>query len=331
MDEKLSQNQIDELLKAFSSGNADEITSSEPMQNVRDYDFLNPSKFSKEQLRSLEMIFDTFSRTLSSFLTGYLRTSCEVSVASAEQVIYKEFTNTLANPVIMAMVDFKPLKGSIIMEISSHLGFAMIDRILGGPGLSLKRVRDFSEIEVILLERIINQTIGFLIEPWANVENIAPQLERIETNAQFAQVIAPSETTALVTLEMKVGSVEGFVNFVIPHVVIESRMDRLNTRHWFMHKSLDEEDVGAYGEQLEEKLEKTFIPVKAIVGKTRITVGEFVSLQVGDIVTLDSFVDADLIVTVGDLYKFKAKPGISKGKNAIKITSLLDEEELTGG
>jgi len=332
LDEKLSQSQIDELLKAFSSPGGSETIQAvpEPTQIAKEYDFRNPQKFSKEQLRSIELIFDTFARNLSSYLTGYLRVPTEIAVASAEQVIFKEFSNTLVNPVIMSMVNFHPLRGTIIMELSAHIGFAMIDRILGGPGMSIKKIRDFSEIEVILLERLVNHTLGFLVEPWKNVVEITPRLEHIETNSQFAQVIAPNETTALVTLEIRVGGLQGFLNFVIPHLVIEAYMDRLNTRLWFM-QNLHDDDVEDYAGNLEEKLERTIMPIRAIIGKTRITVGEFASLRVGDFITLDSYVDSDLIVTVGDQYKFKAKPGVSRGKNAIKITSLINEEELTGG
>ena len=332
MDEKLSQSQIDELLRAFSSGDpADAIQAApEPTKAAKEYDFRTPQKFSKEQLRSIELLYDTFARNLSNHLTGYLRVPTEISVASAEQVIFKEFSNTLVNPVIMSMINFHPLRGSIIMELSAHIGFAMIDRILGGPGMSIKKIREFSEIEVILLERLVNHMIGYLQEPWRNVVEITPRLERIETNAQFAQVIAPNETTALVTLEIKVGGLQGFLNFVIPHLVIEGYMANLNTRLWFTQRVADD-DGEDYAGNLEEKLEKTVMPVKAIIGKTRITVGEFAALRVGDFITLDSYVDSDLIVSVGDLYKFKAKPGVSRGKNAIKITSLINEEELTGG
>jgi flagellar motor switch protein FliM len=330
MDEKLSQSQIDELLKAFAGGGDAAVAAvAEPVVSVKDYDFKNPQKFSKEQLRSLEMIFDNFCRTLSSFLTGYLRVSTELNVASAEQVIFKEFANALDNPIILAIVAFPPFKGSIIVQLSADIGYAIIDRILGGPGQRLKKIREFSQIESILLERVIRQTLTYLIEPWQNVADVRPDLERIETNSQFAQVIAPNETTALVALTIKIGGLEGLFNFVIPHMVIEPYMDRLNTRHWFMQKVSDVE--GDYAGTLEDRLEKTIVPVKAIVGKTRITVQEFAGLNVGDIIKLDSFVDADMIVTVGDLYKYKAKPGVSRGKNAVKITSLIDKEELSNG
>lgn len=326
MGDILSQSEIDELLKSMASGDTSEITSAESKKKeAKDYDFARPSKFSKEQLRSLENIFGNYSRALSSFLTGYLRTSTHVEVASAEQVTYSEFNNFLVNPVILGIIEFSPLKGSLILELSANIGYAIIDRILGGPGFGMKRMRDFSEIEKILLDRVLTQMLSFIPEPWENVAKIRPRLEKIETNSQFAQIISPNEMTALVTISVKVGSVEGLMNFCIPYIVIESIMERLNTKYWFTASDDDVDDK--YSKDLEEKLEKTSVALSAIVGQTRISVGDFINMQVGDIIPLDSYVSSDLNVMVGNLLKFNAKPGISRGKNAIQITTLIKKEE----
>jgi len=324
MGEILSQSEIDELLKSLASGGTAPTAIDTPKRAARDYDFMRPSKFSKEQLRSLEMIFDNYARVLSSFLTAFLRTTTHVEVSSAEQATYSEFNNALTNPVILSILEFTPLKGSVVLELSANLGYSIIDRILGGPGNTIAKMRDFSEIEKILLERVITQMISFLSEPWANVGAFKPRLERLETNLQFAQIIAPNEMTALVTLSIKIGSVEGFLNICIPHITIEPVMERLNTKLWFSTKN-DEPDT-SYAEDLEAQLERTKINIAAIIGRTRITVNDFVQLQPGDIIPLDSYINSDLQIMVGNLLKFHAKPGISRGKNAIQITSLVERE-----
>lgn len=327
MGDILSQSEIDELLKSMASGGTAEIAQVDTRKKeAKDYDFARPSKFSKEQLRSLENIFGNYSRALSSFLTGYLRTSVHVEVASAEQVTYSEFNNFLVNPVILGIIEFLPLKGSLILELSANIGYAIIDRILGGPGFGMKRMRDFSEIEKILLDRVINQMLSFIPEPWENVAKIRPKLEKIETNSQFAQIISPNDMTALVTLSIKAGSVEGLMNFCIPYIVIEPIMEKLNTKYWFSASEEDTDD-NKYAQDLEEKLEKTNVAVSALIGQTRISVSDFVHMQVGDIIPLDSYVSSDLNVMVGNLLKFSAKPGISRGRNAIQITSLIEKEE----
>lgn len=327
MGDVLTQDEIDDLLRALNQGDldVDDIKSESSEKHVKDYDFARPSKFGKEQLRTLEIIFDNYARLITSYLSGYLRTHTQVEVINAEQLAYSEFSNSLGNPSILAIIDFAPLKGSIVLELSATIGYSIIDRILGGKGGTLQKLRDFSEIEKILLERIVYQLLGFMKEPWENLLEISPKLDKIETNSQFAQIISPNEMTALVTLSIKIGDIEGFINICIPHLVIEPIMDKLNTKYWFGSKERD--DGGIYKENIEKSLEYAKVPVRAVLGRTYITVKEFVSLQAGDIIKIDSFTNSDLDIDVGNLLKFHAKPGIRKGKNAIQITSVVRKED----
>lgn len=325
MSEILSQEEIDNLLNAMSSGN--DVIEQAPVneKKVSVYNFARPSKFGKEQLRTLEIIFDNFARVSSSFLTGYLRTTTTIEVLSSEQLTYGEFNNSLLNPIVLSMIDFSPFKGSIILELSSNIGYAMLDRILGGTGETIKKTRDFTEIEVTLLSRIMENVVNRLEEPWGQVCEVSPHLEKIETNSQFAQIMSPNEMVALVTLSIKVGEVEGLMNFCIPYIVIKPIVGNLNTKHWF--SSVDENNDGQYKPFVEKHLEDANVPISVIVGKTNITVDEFVNIQVGDVIPLDSYVTSDFKVKVGELTKFYAKPGINKGKNAIQITSIIRKGE----
>jgi len=326
--EVLSQNEIDELLKALNTGKIDLKDIQEPSQqkHIKNYDFARPSKFAKEQLRTLEIIFDNYSRIISTYLSGYLRTATQVDVINAEAVTYYEFSNSLSNPVILSIVDFAPLKGSIVLDLSPNLGYSIIDRILGGRGSMIDKIREFTEIERILLERIVTQLIGLLKEPWENVIDLNPRLEKIETNSQFAQIISPNEMIALVTLNIKLGEVEGMINICIPHLVIEPIMDRLNTKYWFA--VVEQEDKSAYKKFLEKRLEVAKIPVVTVLGRTHITVEEFVDLQVGDVIKLDSYINSDLEVLAGNLLKFYGKPGIHRKQNAVQITSIERREDI---
>ena len=208
MGEVLSQNEIDSLLKALSSGelDVDEIKDNNEKQ-VKNYDFARPAKFSKEHLRTLEIIFEHYGRLLSTNLPVYLRKNVQVEVMNSEAVTYSEFSNALSNPVLLGIVNFSPLNGNIIIEIAENLGYTIVDRMLGGKGAPLDRPRDFSEIELLIIERIFNVVVNLLIEPWDSVCELEPRLERIETNSQYAQIISPTEMIALVTLNIKIGEV----------------------------------------------------------------------------------------------------------------------------
>ena len=326
MGDVLSQSEIDNLLSALSSGELDveEIKDNNEKQ-VKDYDFARPSKFSKEHLRTLEIIFEHYGRLLTTNLPVYLRKSVQVEVMNSEAVTYSEFSNALSNPVLLGIVNFAPLHGNIIIEMASNLGYAIVDRMLGGRGDALEKTRDFSEIELLIIERILVVCVNLLVEPWENVVEIHPHLERIETNSQYAQIISPSEMIAIITMNIKIGSVEGLMNICLPYITVEDVIDKLNTRYWYANiQSHDETD---YADAIESIINKAQVPIKAVLGKSSISVMDFATLQPGDIIKLDREVEDELDVYVGDIRKFTALPGSSGDKYAVRVTSVLREEQ----
>ena len=326
MGEVLSQSEIDKLLNMLNSGEVDaEEMAHKDDKQVKNYDFARPSKFSKENLRTLEFIYEHYARLLSTTLPVYLRKNVQVTVASSETVVFSEFSNALSNPVILGVINFNPLPGSIIIDFATNLGFAVIDRMLGGQGDALKKSREFSEIELTIIEKILILCMQLMKEPWRNVVEINPFLERIETNPQFAQIISPTDMIAIITLNIKVGEVEGLINVCLPFFTVESIIDKLNTKSWF--SSIQEASDEDYQQYVEMMLRKVDVPVKVQLGSNQITVSDFTNLQCGDILRLNTKTDSDLDVYVGNIRKFTALPGTNNEKYAVRVTSVIREEE----
>ena len=173
MSEVLSQNEIDNLLQALSSGELDvEEMKDNGEKQIKNYDFARPSKFSKEHLRTLEIVFEHYGRLISTNLPVYLRKNIQVEVMNSESQLaltslqFSKVCMTFFNPVVLGIVNFSPLKGSVILEIASNLAYTMVDRMLGGSGEPLAKVRDFSEIELLIIERIMGVCVDLLREPW---------------------------------------------------------------------------------------------------------------------------------------------------------------------
>lgn len=327
MGEVLSQNEIDNLLAALSTGELDvEQMQENTAKQAKNYDFKRPAKFSKEHLRTLEIIYEHYGRLISTNLPVYLRKNIQVSVASSETVTFSEFTNALSNPVVLGIVNFQPLIGNVIIELASNIGYAMIDRMLGGQGVPLDRMRDFSEIELTIIEKLMVVCMQLMREPWRNVVDINPMMERIETNPQFIQVIPPSDMIAIVTLNIKIGDVEGLMNICLPYFTLETVMDKLNTKFWFSTMKATDDDN--YEEHISSLLKRVDVPIKAVLGRSSVSVNDFMNLQRGDIIRLDTKVDSELKVFVGNIEKFTALPGSNKDNYAVRVTSVLREETL---
>jgi len=328
--EILSQNEIDELLKAFSSGGLDvqEIEEVEETKSkkIRNYDFRRPNKFSKEQLRTLQMIFENLSRSLTSFLSGYLRTIVNVTVVSVDQLTYYEFSNSLNNPVFIAIIDAAPLEGLFLLEFNNNTTYAILDRILGGMGKGELLDRDYTEIEISLLTKIVKQMLSLFKEPWSNILDINPSLIRVETNSQFAQIISPNETVALCTLSIKINETEGIMNFCMPHLTLEPIVPKLTTKFWFSSMKKEEK---VNPELIKSKISKTYIPLTAQLGSTTITVKEFLDFEIGDIIMLDKHFKEPVDIIIDKKVKFRGIPGIKNNKYSVRITEVIykgDEE-----
>ncbi|MGN1083925.1 MAG: flagellar motor switch protein FliM, partial [Lachnospiraceae bacterium] len=156
------------------------------------------------------------------------------------------------------------------------------------------------------------------------VVSLMPRLTRIETNCQFAQMIAPNETVSIVTLNVKIGNTEGMLNICLPYGCLEPVIDKLNTKSWYSSAKLKDDEV--YKEFIEIAIAKAKVPVKAVLGRSTISVNDFINMQKGDIIKLDTKMEDELNVFVGNIWKFTALPGSSSDTYAVKISSIVREE-----
>ncbi len=324
----LSQSEIDKLLSALSSGDvtAEDVKADEEQKKIKTYDFRRPDKFSKDQIRTLFMLHESFSRLLNTYLSTHLRTIVKVEVASVEQLTYQEFVQSLANPSVISILAVPPLKGNIIMEINTEIAFAFIDRVFGGEGRGSIKPRVLTDIEEVVMKSFIDTAMQELREAWSNVIDFHPSLEATESNPQFTQIVPPTDMVVIVTIQMKVGEVEGMMNICIPYLVLEPIMSKLTTTFWVASSVSKEEDPEAV-KILQNKIEHTVVPMTVELGRINISIREFLTLTFGDVLQLDTKVKDDLKCMVGKRPKFYCRPGTAGKKMAVQITKIIDQEE----
>ncbi len=321
----MSQSEIDALLNALNTGELDveEIQEEDENKKIRKYDFRNPQKISKDQLRTLEVIHENFGRYVQTFLTGYLRYPAKINLLTVDQFAYSEFSNALSNPAFLCLIDFSPLEGQILLDISTNIIYTIIDRLLGGDGLEKQEIRAFTEIELSLIKKMMEKIVLDFVESWSNVVELNPSLEKIESNPQFAQIVPPTETIALITMNIEIGGVEGLMNVCLPYILLEPIMDKLNTRLWFTaskkEKTHDELRI------IRERILTTVVPMVAELGTTTISIKDILSLQSGDVIKLDK--SEAIPIRVGSNIKFIGQVGTSKNKMAVRISEVVKEGE----
>ncbi|GAA4060025.1 flagellar motor switch protein FliM [Amphibacillus indicireducens] len=326
-DEVLSQSEIDALLSALSSGemDANQLKQEESERKVRVYDFKRALRFSKDQIRSISRINENYSRLLTTYFSAQLRTYVHISVASVDQIPYEEFIRSVPTMTVLNIFSMAPLDGRIIFEINPNIAYAMLDRILGGKGISLNKIDNLTEIESTLMTNLFERSLDNLREAWSSVADIDPVLEEFEVNPQFLQLVSPNETVVVVSLNTTIGESSGMINICIPHVVLEPIMPRLSVHYWMQTETQKDRKPEEY-QNLSDNLKTTVLDLNVLLGETKISIHDFLHLAKGDVLHLDQSIHDPLPLQSQGETLFKVQPGHNKNKVAVQILEEIKKE-----
>ena len=338
MAEILSQAEIDELLGALRSGRALEPTPEEleDGHSVRPYDFRTANRFTKDQMRSLTVVLQTYAQRFANQVSSILRVSCECEFLTVEEMGYNEFNNSIPSPVILSVFSAPPLSGSQVMQVSPEIAYMLINRLLGGITPSKESGKQFTEIELALIERFLSRIMHTFDEAWEKLITVRSKLERLETNTQFVQVAAPNDAVAVGTLTLKIGEDDGLFSICLPRSSIETIAGQLSSRTLYKGYGTERERDESHIQLLEEKISKVSVSMVAHFADTPATVSDIVNLQIGDVIMLAHKTDEPLFMRVAHIPKFIGKLGVSDSRYAIRITEVINEgaendEFFTGG
>ncbi|MBE6062461.1 MAG: flagellar motor switch protein FliM [Clostridium butyricum] len=325
MADVLSQSEIDALLSALSTGELepDEV-SKEENHKVKLYDFNSPQKFSKEHIRTLEVVHDNYARIISNYLTGQTRQNVKVKLETVEQIKYEEFIHSVQNPTIITVFKMPPLAGNIIFETNPQFSLQVIDILLGGNGDRKISTKEFSDIDKNIMRQVTGGMISNLRLAWDNVLEVEPEVEGIETNPAINQTLAPNDPVALITFSVEMNKHSTFINMCIPYLSIEKILDKLVVQYSF--KNDDESAKAESRERIEEGINKVDVEVIAELGRANLTVDDFLKLTIGDVIKLNTKSSSPIKVYVGNEECYYAKPGVSGKNMGVMILDIIDKE-----
>lgn len=287
------------------------------------YNFRRPDKFSKDHLRALQDVHREFSRQISLVLTAYLRMHIEIDVVSTDQLTYDEFMRSMPSPITIGIFELNPLPGQILLGVSFEVLSCIVDRMLGGVGLSENRQRELTDIEESLAKKVIERTVKTLESSWSSILPVQAQVIGLDNSYQMIQVATSGEIVALITFEVQIaGRYFGLISLCFPYPVLETVLVHLSTQHIFQTKGI----VATTEERQKmiQKLNTSKVDLSVIFGSCDIELTDFLDIKEGDILKLDNKLDEDLVVKVNDEKKFFARPGTLKNNVCVKITDRYD-------
>ena len=328
MAEILSQEEIDALLEVVE----DEEIAPEELEKTPDileqrqitlYDFKRPNRVSKEQLRSIRAIHDKMARNLASDISSLMRSIVEIQLHSVDQMTYGEFLMSLPSPTSFNVFSLKPLDGKGVIELNPSIVFPMIDRLLGGPGMPFDANREFTDIELNLLDQILRVITQNMKDVWTPIMEVYPIIEAKESSPNVVQIVAQNEIVIMVVMEIIIGQTSGMMNICYPVISIESLLPKLASRDLMLSETSSRK---SRNKELRALLRGAKIELEAVLGYAKLNMKEILDLQVGDIIKLDRPADDTVVVKVDGREKFIADFGIRRYRRCIKIKEKLKTE-----
>lgn len=313
----------EEMSALLKSSDSSASAGADKRQRVVPYNFRRPDRVSKEQVRSLYLLHDLFSHSLSSSLLVFLRSVSEVSLISVEQQAYVEYLYGLPDPTVIFTFGMHPLQGAAILELNPSIAFAVIDRMMGGPGQPLRDPRPVTDIEQKILESFVKVVTEDLREAWKPFIELDIKLIGRETRPQMLQIVPQNEVVLSIVFHLQINDARGMMSLCIPAITLEPIIHKFNQSFYARNREVPPEQTRV----LLDNLSGLTFPVAADLCGTTVAMSELLQIAPGDVLRLDHRVDQPVEVTVGGLAKFNGELVGHRGHTAVHVRSFVNRKE----
>ncbi|NWF97655.1 MAG: flagellar motor switch protein FliM [Nitrospirae bacterium] len=322
MNDILSQDEVDALLKGVQSGEIDtEVARDKILSGIRAYDFTNQERIIRGRMPGLELANEKFARFFRNSISNLLMKFVDISISSVEITKFGEFMKIIPFPSSINIFKMEPLKGYALFIIEAPLVFAFVEFFFGSSNARHVKSegRSFTHIEQNVIRKVVNIALKDMASAWSGIAQITPEVVSSEMSPQFVTIVTPSELVIKVEIHIELEDFTGKLFFCIPYSMIEPVKEILYSGIQADKFDVDHNWV-AY---LKELLKESFVEVKAEIGRVQITLGELVELEVGSVINLGKPSNSEIPVKVEGITKYYGVPGYSRGSQAIKLTKVV--------
>jgi len=325
----LTKRDIEELINSVIRSSQAAAKPQIAKPRLRVYDFRRPDKFSKDQLRGVQLLFDNFSRQLTSYCSGLFRMAIHANVISLDQVTYQEFAKGLSSPCCVGILNWGNLPSNMLVNLSLKVVLPMLDRMCGGGGNPPAISRTLTEIEAAMARKLIQSMADILGDSAGEFRISAGNLtvSSLEVNPLFVQqALPPNDMVLSVSVGVKFGAQSGTIEFCLPYVLLEPILPALSANRWFSRGDNGLETDRGQG-AVSEAIEEVEVPLSCRLGEVVLPMRDVLSLQEGDILELNVSKNGPATLYVFGKPKFSVKVGRVGNRLAARIISVAEDGE----
>lgn len=294
----------------------------EVSRKITAYNFWSPDRFSKEQMRAIELVHEDLAERLTTSLPTFLRTNIRPRLVHTEQGRFHDFLKDYPPNSLFHMITLAPLPGQMVLTISPNVSYMILEQRLGGKMEGKMKERPLTDIDQSLLRGLVEHMVGDLKAVWSKVVTIEPSLEDSTTNQHWVQMMIGNERVMLLTFELSIQNITGTMSVFISFNMLKPIANELNPHIWIAGRKEHQQDPQAR-ERVVQNLQNIAMPVEVILGNAELSLNEILHLGIGDVIQLDTTINTPLMIKVAHKPQFWGKVGRSNKHMAVQVSGVI--------
>ncbi len=323
MNQILSQDEVDALLKGMDSGEVEtESDIPEVEEEYESYDWKGQERKLKGKMPLFVLANQHYANRLKNSLSNSLGKMIDVDAGPLEMIKFEEFQRSLPIPTSLHLFKIDPLRGHGMLVIETRLVFSLIEAFFGGTGTGAAKVegRGFTPIEQKIIGKVVNIALKDMEMAWKELYPLKTAFVRSETNPEGI-IMPPGEFLISVKFEVELMKAAGNITLCIPYTSIQPIREKLDGGY----QSDENEQDGNWVSQLRERIFESQVDLKVDLGKSSLPVRDFLSLKEGDILILNNSFREKLLAHVEGIPKYQGYAGRHGRKKAFRVANPLRE------
>jgi flagellar motor switch protein FliM len=320
MDDILSQDEVDALLKGMGGGDVEvETDDTSEATGAKVYDFTNQERIVRGRLPALDIINERFARGFQRNFNEMLMSTVEVTASEVKIIKMIDYLRNLFVPTSLNIYRINPLNGVSLFTLDSKLIFTAVDIYFGGTGLLPFKIegREYTPVEMSMIRSILDLISENLHKAWGPVMDIEIEYMHSEMNPKFAGIVDPTDMVVISPINVRFEGVEGRVDIVMPYAMLEPIRDKLEEGM----QNLQGESDNRWSRTLKEEAKNIEIELVVELPSLAMSMEDIMHMEKGDIIPIDK---PELVtVRTGEIPLLHGKLGVSNNKKAVKVEEIL--------
>lgn len=318
--EVLTNDEVDALLDGVESGEVEVQSADGPhYASVAPFEIPQRSRIVSRSFPKLELLNDRFAEQLKKRTGQLLQSELGVSCGETASSSFGEIC--AQHPDGQVAVEFvaPPLVGRGAIVLGAELVHHLVELFFGGgasePGEP--RIGGFTVGELRVIRTYSTVVLDVLKTLWEPIQEINPELHKTELNVSLLDIAEEPDQVIKSTFNFLVDEHDGALYLLLPAAMVERILP--------MFKGTERKEDPAQDERwantIREVLAEINVTLSSDVGHARMTLGELICLEPGDVIGIDSPRTAR--INAHSVPLLEGRFGVHGGRNAVEASKWL--------